>query len=222
MPVDPPSQPLAALVDEQRARREAMFASGGPINHLYPPDKGWVRLDPSTRFASVSLVDLALLVDNPASLAAMLLRLTDDQDSADFAARCAVAEVQRRRDALCRARSERRAGHVLAPRARRARSGPGPAPEPAAAHDPSGPPRRPDGGRSPARLPGSRSGRFAVPPARPRDSGAGGRDDRAGQAGSVARAPQRGAAAHPRAAADPRRPRPRDQPGCSRPQADGD
>ena len=82
MPVDPPSQPLAALVDEQRARREAMFASGGPINHLYPPDKGWVRLDPSTRFASVSLVDLALLVDNPASLAAMLLRLTDDQDSA--------------------------------------------------------------------------------------------------------------------------------------------
>ena len=30
----------------------------------------------------MSLVDLALLVDNPASLASMLLRLTDDQDSA--------------------------------------------------------------------------------------------------------------------------------------------
>ena len=82
LPVDPPSEPLAALVDEQRVRRDELFAGGGPTNHLYPPDKGWVRLDPSARFASVSLVDLALLVDNPASLASMLLRLTDDQDSA--------------------------------------------------------------------------------------------------------------------------------------------
>ncbi|MEO7275142.1 MAG: hypothetical protein ABIX28_23140, partial [Vicinamibacterales bacterium] len=82
IPVAAPSEPLTALVDEQRARREAMLASGGPVNHLYPPDKGWVRLDPSSRFASVSLVDLALLVDNPASLASMLLRLTDDEDRA--------------------------------------------------------------------------------------------------------------------------------------------
>ncbi len=80
--VAPPSAPLTALVDEQRTRREAHFAGGGPSNHLYPPDKGWVRLDPSSRFASVSLVDLALLVDSPASLASMLLRLTDDEDSA--------------------------------------------------------------------------------------------------------------------------------------------
>ena len=43
----------------------SVFASGGPVNHLYPPDKGWVRLDPATRFSSVSLVDLALLVDDP-------------------------------------------------------------------------------------------------------------------------------------------------------------
>ena len=49
------------------------------MNHLYPPDKGWVRLDPAAKFSSVSLVDLALLVDDPASLASMLLRLTDDE-----------------------------------------------------------------------------------------------------------------------------------------------
>jgi hypothetical protein len=55
-----------------------VFSRGGPVNHLYPPDKGWVRLDPAVRFSSVSLVDLALLADDPASLASMLLRLTDD------------------------------------------------------------------------------------------------------------------------------------------------
>ena len=77
--VDTPSSPVAALVDDQRARREEVFARGGPVNHLYPPDKGWVRLDPAAKFSSVSLVDLALLVDDPSSLAAMLLRLTDDE-----------------------------------------------------------------------------------------------------------------------------------------------
>ena len=77
--VDTPTSPVAALVDAQRARREEVFARGGPVNHLYPPDKGWVRLDPAAKFSSVSLVDLALLVDDPSSLAAMLLRLTDDE-----------------------------------------------------------------------------------------------------------------------------------------------
>ena len=77
--VDTPSSPVAALVDDQRARREEVFARGGPVNHLYPPDKGWVRLDPAAKFSSVSLVDLALLVDDPSSLASMLLRLTDDE-----------------------------------------------------------------------------------------------------------------------------------------------
>ena len=77
--VDTPTSPVAALVDDQRARREEVFSRGGPVNHLYPPDKGWVRLDPATKFSSVSLVDLALLVDDPSSLASMLLRLTDDE-----------------------------------------------------------------------------------------------------------------------------------------------
>jgi hypothetical protein len=76
-----PTAPVAALVDDQRARREELFARGGPVNHLYPPDKGWVRLDPAAKFSSVSLVDLALLVDDPSSLASMLLRLTDDGDT---------------------------------------------------------------------------------------------------------------------------------------------
>jgi hypothetical protein len=79
LPVDLPSAPVASLVENQRARREELFSRGGPINHLYPPDKGWVRLDPRARFSSVSLVDLALMVDDPSSLASMLLRLTDDE-----------------------------------------------------------------------------------------------------------------------------------------------
>src|SRR5207237_9244063 len=51
----------------------------GPVNDLYPPDKGWVRLDPAANFDAVSLIDLAILVDDPGQVATMLLRLTDDE-----------------------------------------------------------------------------------------------------------------------------------------------
>ncbi len=71
--------PLAQLVAAQQQRREALFAPGGAVNHLYPPDKGWVRLDPASPLATVSLVDLALLAEDPAALATMLLRLTDGE-----------------------------------------------------------------------------------------------------------------------------------------------
>jgi len=73
-----PSGPVADLIEHQRKRREELFASGGPIDHLYPPDKGWVRLDPTARFEQVTLVDLALLAQDPAALAGMLLRLTEE------------------------------------------------------------------------------------------------------------------------------------------------
>ena len=77
LPVSAPRPAIATLLDAQRVRREDQLARGGAVNHLYPPDKGWIRLDPRSSVPSVSLVDLALLIDDPASLATMLLRLTD-------------------------------------------------------------------------------------------------------------------------------------------------
>jgi hypothetical protein len=80
--VAPASDPVQQMIDREQERREEAFASGGPVNHLYPPGKGWIRVDPSARLATVSLIDLALLADDPAALAGMLIRLTDD-DTAD-------------------------------------------------------------------------------------------------------------------------------------------
>lgn len=80
--VSAPSAPVASLIAAQKAQRDELFASGGPVVHLYPADKGWVRIDPTTRLDQVSLVDLALLAHDPSTLAGMLLRLTED-DIAD-------------------------------------------------------------------------------------------------------------------------------------------
>jgi len=73
-----PPAPVCDLVGHEQQRRQVLFAAGGPVDHLYPPDKGWVRLDPSARLDHVSLIDLAVLVDDPVEMATMLLRLTDD------------------------------------------------------------------------------------------------------------------------------------------------
>ena len=80
--VRPPAAPVAELIDYQRQKREQLFATGGHIDHLYPPDKGWVRVDPSAKFPTVSLTDLAVLAGEPATLATMLVRLTDDDEPA--------------------------------------------------------------------------------------------------------------------------------------------
>jgi hypothetical protein len=63
----------------ERARFEAQLDRGGVVNHLYPPQKGWVRLDPTSAPSTVSLLDLAVLAEDPARLALMLVRLTDDE-----------------------------------------------------------------------------------------------------------------------------------------------
>ena len=64
--------------------RQAAATPGAPAQYLYPPDKGWVRLDPSAEDPSVSLVDLTLLVGDPGRLASVLSRLVDDAvDEAD-------------------------------------------------------------------------------------------------------------------------------------------
>jgi hypothetical protein len=77
-----PTAPLVDLVGHEQRRRQSALAAGGPVDYLYPPDKGWVRIDPSTRLDNVSLLDLAVLVDDPAEMATILLRLTDDDTPA--------------------------------------------------------------------------------------------------------------------------------------------
>jgi len=78
------------LIHERRRREEiegrlkatspsAASTTSAPVSYLYPPDKGWVRLDPGQSLDSISLVDLVVLVDDPADIASMLLRLTDDE-----------------------------------------------------------------------------------------------------------------------------------------------
>jgi hypothetical protein len=64
----------------ERARFDAQIAKGGFVSHLYPPQKGWVRLDPASAPPSVSLLDLAVLAEDPATLASMLLRLTGEAE----------------------------------------------------------------------------------------------------------------------------------------------
>lgn len=71
-----PAAPVRRIVDAERSRQTA--ASAGAAQYLYPPDKGWIRLDPAVTDDSISLVDLTVLVSDPARLAAMLARLVDD------------------------------------------------------------------------------------------------------------------------------------------------
>ena len=77
LPVAQPPAPLASLARRERERRDSLLAAAGAVNHLYPPEKGWVRVDPSLNLESVSLVELALFAADPADLAHMLMRLTD-------------------------------------------------------------------------------------------------------------------------------------------------
>jgi hypothetical protein len=76
--VGAPSAPARHLVEHERGRRQESLQPDAPVSYLYPPDKGWVRLDPSEKLDAVSLMDLVVLVDDPADVATMLLRLTDD------------------------------------------------------------------------------------------------------------------------------------------------
>ncbi len=74
--VDSPA-PVRHLLNAERARQAAATTTA-PAQYLYPPDKGWVRLDPTAEDGSISLTDLTVLVNDPASLASMLARLVDE------------------------------------------------------------------------------------------------------------------------------------------------
>jgi hypothetical protein len=75
--VGAPPAAMQAIVTRERTRQASLPATG-PAQHLYPPDKGWVRVDPHVSYESISLLDLTVLVNDPAELAAMLTRLIDD------------------------------------------------------------------------------------------------------------------------------------------------
>jgi len=79
------------LVARDRKRRETTTPSG-PAQYLYPPEKGWVRLESGASSDSLSLVDLAVLVDDPSDVATMLLRLTDDDPEGEEAQKRALEQ----------------------------------------------------------------------------------------------------------------------------------
>lgn len=73
-----PAPAVQTLVERERSRQRPLGAASA-AQHLYPADKGWARVDPAIGYESISLVDLAVLVNDPAELAAMLTRLTDEE-----------------------------------------------------------------------------------------------------------------------------------------------
>jgi hypothetical protein len=76
--VGSPPVPTQDLLAHERQRRAAHTRKDAPVSYLYPPDKGWVRIDPGRSLDTVSLVDLVVLVEDPSDVASLLLRLTDD------------------------------------------------------------------------------------------------------------------------------------------------
>ena len=70
-----------ARVDRERHRRHATEAQVRPA-YLYPPGKGWIRVDPFHRVDSVALVDLPALVEDPVDIADLLFGLTDAETPA--------------------------------------------------------------------------------------------------------------------------------------------
>ena len=82
MDVGVPAAHTTELVTHERQRQLELAQPDAPVSYLYPPDRGWVRTDPSQNgLSQVSLLDLVVLVDDPADIATMLVRLTDDDVS---------------------------------------------------------------------------------------------------------------------------------------------
>lgn len=77
LPVAPSGAAQRDLVAHERRRREEVQANTRTV-HLFPPHRGWIRLDPAEHYDWVSLADLAILVDDPNDLAGLLDRLVDD------------------------------------------------------------------------------------------------------------------------------------------------
>lgn len=88
--VGAPPGAVQVIVDRERARQSSLPISGAG-QHLYPPDKGWIRVDPTVPYESISLLDLTVLVNDPSELASMLTRLVDE-DPGDGSGRATALE----------------------------------------------------------------------------------------------------------------------------------
>jgi hypothetical protein len=87
----PQAHTTELITHERRRQAEAELAQpDAPVSYLYPPDRGWVRTDPAQGLSQVSLLDLVVLVDDPADIATMLVRLTDDDVSGPDAKQTAL------------------------------------------------------------------------------------------------------------------------------------
>ena len=90
MDVGTPGAHTRDLLTHERRRQVEMAQPDAPVSYLYPPDRGWVRTDPAQGLSQVSLLDLVVLVDDPADIATMLVRLTDDDLSGPDAKQTAL------------------------------------------------------------------------------------------------------------------------------------
>ncbi len=90
MDVGTPAGHTTELLTHERRRQVEMAQPDAPVSYLYPPDRGWVRTDPAQGLSQVSLLDLVVLVDDPADIATMLVRLTDDDLSGPDAKQTAL------------------------------------------------------------------------------------------------------------------------------------
>jgi hypothetical protein len=90
MDVGVPQAHAQDLITHERQRQQELAQPDAPVSYLYPPDRGWVRTDPAQGLSHVSLLDLVVLVDDPADIATMLVRLTDDDLSGPDAKQVAL------------------------------------------------------------------------------------------------------------------------------------
>jgi hypothetical protein len=84
--VSPAAPTQRDLVAHERRRRDEAVVSNMRTAHLFPPHRGWIRLDPAESYEAITLADLAILVDDPNELASLLQRLVEDEQGAGEAA----------------------------------------------------------------------------------------------------------------------------------------
>jgi hypothetical protein len=85
-----PAAHTTVLLSREQRRQQELAPPGAPVSHLYPPDRGWIRTDPAQGLSQVSLLDLVVLLDDPADIATMLVRLTDEDLSGPDARQVAL------------------------------------------------------------------------------------------------------------------------------------
>jgi hypothetical protein len=92
MDVGAPAAHTTDLLSLERRRQQEIAQPDAPVSYLYPPDRGWVRTDPSQGLSQVSLLDLVVVVDDPSEIATMLVRLTEDDFNGPAAPQVALEQ----------------------------------------------------------------------------------------------------------------------------------